>query len=221
ARLARAITRLEENPFPAALPEPTRQMLSGLGRHAPFAARLLYANVDPLEPLVARVLAALGPETAAMARTTVAVTQLEGSPAANVLATRASAVINVRVAVGSSIREAEERIRRTIADESVDVRVLGGTEPSRVSPAEGEQWELLAALVDEVFPDAVATPYVQNGGTDARQFSPWVDHVYRFAPLRMSGEERARLHAADESIAAETLREGVRFMARLIEEACG
>ncbi|HHW84144.1 MAG TPA: M20/M25/M40 family metallo-hydrolase, partial [Actinomycetales bacterium] len=221
ARIARAILELEKHPFKAHLPAPTRRMLGELGRHAPFAARLLYANVGPLEPLVARVLATLGPETGAMARTTVAVTQLSGSPAANVLATTATATLNVRVAVGVPVAQAISWIRRIIDDDSVDVHVVAATQPSRVSPVEGEQWDLLAALVDEVFPDAVAAPYVQNGATDSRRFSPWVDNVYRFAPLRMDREERARLHAADESISAATLAEGVRFVSRLIEEACG
>lgn len=221
ARIARAILRLERHPFPSRLPAPTAHMISALGRHAPLAARLLYANVRPLAPLVAAGLAALGPETAAMTRTTVAVTQLSGSPASNVLATSATATLNVRLAVGTRADDAVGRIRRVVDDPSITLTVLGSTEPSRVSPVDDDRWALLARLVAEVFPDAVAAPYIQNGATDARRFSPWCDHVYRFAPLRMSGADRGRLHAADESVAASTLPEGVRFMARLVEEAAG
>lgn len=221
SRLARAILRLERHPFPSRLPEPTMHMLHTLGRHAPLPGRLLYANVRPLAPLVTAALNALGPETAAMARTTVAVTQLTGSPASNVLATSATATLNLRLAVGTTVADAVDRVTRVVADPSVDVTVLSSTPPSRVSRVDDDRWELLSRLVTEVFPDAVAAPYVQNGATDSRRFSPWCDHVYRFAPLRMSGAERARLHAADESIAASTLPEGVRFMARLVQEVAG
>ena len=102
----------------------------------------------------------------------------------------------------------------------MSIEIVESTEASRVSRTDDDRWALLVRVIGEVFPDAVASPYVQNGATDARRFSPWCDHVYRFAPLRMSDADRARLHAADEQVAVATLAEGVRFMTRLIEEAC-
>lgn len=220
ARIARAVVRLERRPFPARLGGITREMIATLGSHAHGPLRELYARVIPLSPVFARLLVALGPETAAIARTTMAVTQLSGSPASNVLATRAEAVVNVRLDTDTRVADAVAHVRRAIADRSITVAVEGASEASRVSRTDDDRWALLVRLVDEVFPDAVAAPYVQNGATDSRRFSPWCDHVYRFAPLRMSDADRARIHAADEQVAVATLGEGVRFITRLIEEAC-
>lgn len=220
ARIARAVLRLERRPFPARLAAPTRDMLSTLGAHAPGALRALYTRADALAPVFAHALVALGPETAAIARTTMAVTQLAGSPASNVLATRAEAVVNVRLDTATTVADAVAHVRRAIADRSITIEVEGASEASRVSRTDDDRWALLVRVVGEVFPDAVAAPYVQNGATDARRFSPWCDHVYRFAPLRMSDADRARIHAADEQVGVATLAEGVRFMTRLIEEAC-
>ncbi|NCD17378.1 MAG: M20/M25/M40 family metallo-hydrolase [Actinobacteria bacterium] len=220
-RLARALVAIEKRRFPARLPEPALEMLATLGRHAPFGARLLYANVDVLARPLAVALTRLGPETAAMARTTVAATRLTGSPAANVLATEATAALNIRLAVGTTSADAVAHLRRAIADESVAVEVVDVTEPSPVSPTDDDRWGALEHLVAQVFPDAVAAPYVQNGATDSRRFATWCEHVYRFAPLRMSDADRARLHAANESVSVVTLAEGVDFMTRLIEEVAG
>ena len=220
ARLARAIVRLDRRPFPARLAEPTRAMIATLGAHATGRLRALYTRADALAPAFARVLIAAGPETAAIARTTVAVTQLSGSPASNVLATRAEAVLNVRLDTATTVDAAVAHVRRAIRDRSIEVTVEDRNEASRVSRTDDDRWALLTRVAREVFPDAVPTPYVQNGATDARRFSPWCDHVYRFAPLRMSDADRARIHAADEQVAVATLAEGVRFMTLLVEEAC-
>ena len=220
SRIARAIVRLERRPFPARLAEPTRAMVRTLGEHAPALLRALYTRVDALSPAFARALVALGPETAATARTTVAVTQVAGSPASNVLATHAEAVLNLRLDTDTTIADAVAHLRRAIGDRSVAVEVVDGNEASRVSRVDDDRWALLVRVIGEVFDDAVAAPYVQNGATDSRRFSPWCDHVYRFAPLRLSGADRARIHAADEQVAVATLAEGVRFITRLVEEAC-
>lgn len=220
ARIARAIVRLERRPFPARLDETTRQMIATLGAHAHGPLRSIYERVNPLSPAFARLLVALGPETAATVRTTVAVTQLAASSASNVLATEAEAVLNVRLDTATTMADAVAHLRRAIADPSITVTVEDVTEASRVSRTDDDRWALLLRLVGEVFPDGIAAPYVQNGATDSRRFSPWCDHVYRFAPLRLSDADRARIHAADEQVAIATLAEGVRFVTRLIEEVC-
>ena len=70
----------------AAVPEPTVELLRRLAPHAPLVLRPVLANAGRLGPVLARALIAAGPETAAMTRTTFAVTTLSGSPALNVVA---------------------------------------------------------------------------------------------------------------------------------------
>lgn len=219
ARLAQAILRLERRPFPARLSGPMRQLITTLGAHAPRPLRDLYALASPLAPVFARALVALGPETAATARTTVAVTQLTGSAAPNVLATRAEAVLNVRLDLGTTSAEALAHLRRAVGDPALGVTVESASEASRISRTDDERWALLTGCVVDAFGDAAVAPFVVYGATDARWFSPWCDHVYRFVPLRMSDADRRRLHAADEQVAVATLAEGVRFVTTLIEGA--
>ncbi len=221
ARLARAIVRLEEHPFPARMPGPTLEMVDRLGRHAAPPLRTVFAATRRAPRLLQAAFDRLGPETAAMVRTTMAVTQLSGAPGPNVLPSTASAVVNLRIMMGDSVDGCVEHIRRVIDDDSVEIDVVMRTEPSPVSATSGPAWEHLTRVTAEVFPDAVCAPYVMMGGTDARFLTHLTPNVYRFAPFRMSTAQRESLHSVDERIALDALAEGVLFYERLIAELPG
>lgn len=211
ARLARAILRVEAAPFPVRLPRPTLEMVDTLGRYAPLGPRLLFANAPTLRPVLARLLARGGPEANAMVRTTVAITQLEGSPGANVAAASARAVANVRIASGETVESVVERLRRVIADPRVQLRVLSGEDPSPVSPTRGEPWELVRSAIGAAYPDAIVAPYLMLGASDGRHFCAISDHVYRFSPFAMTRRQRESVHGVDEHVTVEALGRGVMF----------
>jgi carboxypeptidase PM20D1 len=217
ARLARAITRLDRHPMPAHVPDPTVELFRRLAPHAPRPLRPLMAGADRLRPLLARALVAAGAEPAAMTRTTFAVTTLSGSPALNVVAASARAGVNIRVMVGDSVASALEHLRRVVADDAVRVEVVERGEPSPVSAYDGPAFALLEDTIREVFPDAVPAPYVMMAATDSRFFTVISEHVYRFAPFRMSKDQRAAIHSHDEHLGTDALVDGVRWYRRLIE----
>lgn len=216
ARIARAVTRLDASSMPARIPEPTLELFRRMAPRAPLALRPLMANAGRLGPVLARALAAAGPEAASMARTTFAVTTLSGSPALNVVAQTARAGVNIRVMVGDTVAEAIEHVRRTIGDDRVEIDVVEASEPSPVSPRD-EAFELLEATIGEVFPDAVAAPYVMMAATDSRFFTTICERVYRFAPFRMSKAQREAIHSYDEHLGVEDFLDGIRWYRRLIE----
>lgn len=214
--LARAILRLERHPAPARLSAPVAAMLRAIAPRARGAQRRLFSHPEAFRALLTRALAGRGGEGAAMVRTTRAVTRLSGSAADNVIAERATASVNVRIAVGSTVARAAEEIRRAVADDDVHVEVLYGDDPSPVSPSDGPEWERLTAAIAEVFPDAVPAPYVMLQASDSRHFTRISDTVYRFLPFEITAEERATLHAIDESIGVDNWLRGIRFFDALI-----
>ena len=218
ARLARAITRIERSPFPQSLPEVTAEMLRRFGPHTPLPLRAVFANVALLRGPITWLFGRLGNETNAMTRTTVAITTLEGSSGANVLAATAKANANIRVAVGETVEGTVAHLRKIIRDPKVELRIVEGSGPSPVSPSSGAQWELLADCIGQVFPEAIITPYIMMGGTDSRRFTGICGAVYRFAPFFMDVRARGSIHAVDEKIALETLDRGVRFYETLMRE---
>ncbi|MGY1915067.1 M20/M25/M40 family metallo-hydrolase [Blastococcus sp. SYSU DS0973] len=219
ARLAKAILALEEDPFPARLHDVVLGMVDAVGRRAPLGYRALFAHAAQLRPVLAQVLARAGREAGAMVRTTVAVTRLEGSRAANVLATRALAHLNIRIALGETVQSTVARLRRVIDDPSVELRVVSGNDPSPVSRTDNEAYALISAAARATYPGAVVAPYVMVQASDARHFSQISDSVYRFMPFDLSREELSALHAADERISVAALHRGAGFFRHLIRSS--
>jgi carboxypeptidase PM20D1 len=215
-RLALAVVRIGNRPFRAGFNPAVMRMFAVLGGHAKGALGIAFRNASLARPLLLAVFKNLSDETAAMTRTTAAVTMLDAGLAANALAERATATLSVRVAVGSSIEKAVEHLRSAIRDDGVAIEVLNASEPSPISPSSGPAWERLAAAIERSHPGTVVTPYVQNGATDSRQFSAISEHIYRFTPFEMSKAERDTLHAVNERMHVATFLRGIEFYATLV-----
>jgi len=216
AKLARAILRIDRSPMPSRMPATTLDLMRRLAPHLPGPLRPVLTRADRLQPLVAKVLTSAGPETAAMARTTFAVTMLEGSPALNVIASSATAGVNVRVIPGDTVDSVLAHLRRAVDDPDVRISVLERGEASPVSPVD-QVFEHVAGLVAEHFPDALVTPYVQTGATDSRHFTRISEHVYRFAPFRIDAAQRRAVHSYDEHLGVEAFLAGIDWYQALLE----
>ncbi len=220
-RLAKALTRLDRSPMSASVPEPTVELFRRMAPHGPAALRPLMANAARLRPLLTRVLIAAGSEPAAMTRTTFAITTLSGSPALNVIASTAKAGVNIRIMVGDTVAGVIEHVRTADADDQVQISVVEENEPSPVSPYAATDddgaFALIEGTIAEVFPDAIPSPYVMMAATDSRFFTEICPRVYRFAPFRMTKEQRESIHSYDEHLGIDAFVEGVRWYQRLIE----
>ncbi|WP_293785236.1 M20/M25/M40 family metallo-hydrolase [uncultured Aeromicrobium sp.] len=216
ARLAEAITRIERRPAPPRLTEPVALMLTTMAERARGPLAVLYRNVGRAPRPVAALLARLGPETAAMVRTTIAVTQLSGSPARNVLATEARAVLNVRLLVGDTKTALVERLTRLLRGLDVQIVSVHGDDPPPVSRTDNDAWQAMVDALAASMPEVLAVPYAQTGGTDSRHFTRISDSVYRFAPLFMSRAQRDSIHAPNEYVEIAALERGVAFFRALL-----
>lgn len=216
-RIARAVMRLEKHQFPSRLPAPTVEMFKRIAPHAPRPLRPLLAGGSKLGPALAKALQAAGPEPAAMTRTTMAVTMLQGSAAHNVIAASATAAVNLRILVGDTVESAKEHVRRAIHDKSITIETVDSNEPSPLSPVDDEAFGLIESTIAEVFPDAVPTPYIMMAATDSRFFTEICERVYRFAPFRMTKAQREAIHSYDEHLGVDDFVTGVTWFERLIE----
>jgi carboxypeptidase PM20D1 len=226
ARLARAVTRVSRHRFAARVNAPTVDMLERVAPGAKGArGTLLRAATKlasgPLRKIAAWMLAQGGPEAWATARTTLAVTELEGSSGANVAASSARARLDVRVAHGETVDRTVARLRRVIRDKQVEIEVVERSEPSEVSPADSQQFALLSEAIGASYPDALVVPCVTLTASDARTFTPISDHVYRFSPFVLTGEQRQSVHGTDEYLSVDSLSRGVHFYREVLRKIPG
>ncbi|AYG03602.1 M20/M25/M40 family metallo-hydrolase [Gryllotalpicola protaetiae] len=216
-RLAKALTRLRRNPFPKRLNHTARSMFQAYDGVATGIGKVLVTVTPRLGPVAARVLARLGGEPAAIVQTTLAVTMLESGTAHNVIPNTASAVLNLRLAVGDSVEQVVTTLTRTIRDESITIDLLEGYPASPESRTDNAQWRSITDAVGAAYPEAVVVPYVMLAASDARHFHPFTpDATYRFAPLAMSAGERAAIHGIDEQVTVDALVRGEQFYRQLL-----
>lgn len=215
-RLARAILRINDKPFPARFSPTAIEMFRTLGDHATGAIGWAFRNIGLTRGMLLRRIAKGGDELRAMVRTTQAVTVLSAGQARNALAERAEATVNVRMAVGTTTDQVARHLERAIADDQVRVELLRGEVAPPASLLSGIGWEVLRSTIEAVYPATVVTPYVQNGATDSRHFTRISRAVYRFTPFEMSKDERDTLHAKNERMHVATFLRGIEFYRALV-----
>lgn len=212
-RLSEAVIRICRSESEALVGPAVREMLRTTEDVLPPPLR---AIADDDADAIASRLRSLGPEMAAMAGTTMAVTRLAAGHGDNVLARDARASVNARLAPGDTPTRLQERLTALVGDLDVHVEGLRGDEPSPVSPVTGPQWDALRAALDQLEPSLRVVPYLQSGSTDSRYFATFSGAVYRFAPLLMTASQRGSIHGVDESVRIDWLERGIAFHRTLI-----
>ena len=216
--VAKAVRKLEKKPFKMRLNKPAALMFDTLGRHSSFLYRMIFANLWCFGWVIDLLGKTSGGEMNALVRTTVAFTQMEGSSARNVIPPEATMVANMRLNPADSIRSAVETLRNIISNDAVEITVLEGTEPSRVSVAEGEAWDKVASSVLETWPGCIVSPYLMVACSDSRHYGRISDKVYRFCAMDLTAEERATIHGNNEKVRLENIARAVEFYIRLMKK---
>ena len=220
-RLAAAIARLEEDPFPARLDGATGAMLDYLGPEMPLPRRVVLANRWLTGGLIARQFSA-ATSLNAQIRTTTAATIFHGGEAENALPARAQALVNIRLRPGDTSEFALARILEVVSDEEVrHARWDCLSEASAVSSTESEAFRTLHRTIAAVYPGTVVAPGLSMVTTDSRHYAAIADDIYRFLPLRVTARDLERIHGTDERIAVEDYADLIGFLAELIRDASG
>lgn len=218
AVLAQAVNSIEAHPMPMRLSDPVRELLDTVGCHTSLVPRAIIANLDLFSPVIDLFTRTQGGNPNAVVRTTIAFTQMEGSPAHNVIPPIASVVANIRVIPGDSIDGVLAYLKKTINDDRVSIRLLEGNEPSRVSITDCEGYRRIARAVADTWTDCIVTPGLMMARSDSRHYGRISDRVYRFSAYDITREEMSTIHGNNERIRLDALRRSVEFFTRLLKQ---
>ena len=216
--LAKACRKVVDNPFQMHLTKPVAEMFDTLGRHSNFVYKLIFSNLWCFKPVLNMICKSSGGEMNALVRTTTAFTQMEGSTARNVIPAKASMVSNMRLNPEDSVASATEYLKKTVADESVQIEVLESFEPSRISQTDCEAYRKVAFAVANTWRGCITTPYLMVQCSDSRHYGVISDKVYRFSAMDLTKEERGTIHGNNERIRVEALHRAVEFYIRLLRQ---
>lgn len=216
--LSRACTKIENNPFKMHLTKPVAEMFDTLGRHSTFVYRMIFANLWLFKPVLDMICKSSGGEMNALMRTTVAFTQMQGSDVPNVIPTQASMVSNMRLNPEDTIDSAVEYIRKTVNNNDIELNVLNGANPSRISETYCDAWYKVANAVEGTWKNCIVSPYLMVQCSDSRHYGRISDKVYRFSAMDLTSEERRSIHGNNERIRVEVVGRAVEFYIRLMKQ---
>ena len=214
--LSAACCKVEDHPFPSHLSEPVAQMFDTLGRHSSFVYRMIFANLWCFAPVLDLICKKSGGELNALMRTTVAFTQMKGSSASNVIPPEAEMVSNIRLNPLDTMDSALAYLKRTVDDEAVEITVLHGMNPSRISRTDCDAYKKVALAVSSTWKGTITTPYLMVQCSDSRHWGRISDRVYRFSAMDLTTAERGTIHGNNERIRVETVHRACEFYIRLM-----
>lgn len=217
--LSSACVCVEGSPFPMHVTRPAAEMFDTLGRNSNFLYRLIFANLWLFKGVLDLLGRKSGGEMNALLRTTVAFTQANGSAAPNVIPPKASLVANLRLNPEDSMSSALEYIKRAVNNDEVELNVLGGMEPSRVSRTDCEGYKRVEAAVGNTWKGSIVSPYLMVQCSDSRHYGRISDKVYRFSAMALTSAERATVHGNNERIKVENVIKAVEFFIRIIKNS--
>lgn len=216
--LAQAIVALEENQLPSELAGTVEITFSALGPEMGTVERILFANQWLFS---STIISALEQEvsTAAMIRSTTAITIIEGGFKENAVPSQASATVNFRILPGESSTDVKKHVETVVNDPAVSVDFVDEgflSEPSRISATDTRSFLSIGRTAQQLFPGAIFIPGLVLAATDSINYQRVADNNYRFAPYILGPEDLGRIHGINERIGIQDYRRMIQFYAQLI-----
>lgn len=221
ATLARAITRLEENPHPNMFGTgPEKDLFTHLASDLSLPFRAVVTNLWLFGPLVSRLFSRI-PSLNAIVRTVTSVTMVNGGVKVNVLPPSATAMVNHRIHPAQTVKEVMEYDRKLINDERVKIRVVSSMEPHPMSPYGDEDfgYQTIKNSIRQIWSNATVVPGVMIGNTDTVHYIQFAKNIYRFSPTFMFPEDMKRFHGNNERISVQNYEQVINFYYHLLVNA--
>ena len=217
--IARAVCNLEKKPFPVKLTRTVRDFLKSLIPHVSFPLAIVFSNLWFFTPIV-KYIFKKSPTTAAMVRTTQAVTILQGSKKDNILPNRAEAIINVRIIPGELKNDVLKRMGKIVNDPLVIIEFTNkddASDPVKESDIYSDGYIKIKSTINKVYPQGIVSPFLVTATTDSRQYKDMTDNIYRFVPMVLTPKDLNKIHGFNESISIENYTLIINFFTELIQ----
>ncbi len=201
------IVRLGRSPMPPQISASAREMLLALsaGMRSPVVKMLLRALTWPAQvPLALRLLGPRSRMFEPLVRTLITPTILQGGHKRNVVPEQVTVQCDVRLVPGQSVDDVRLHLTRVAgAAASIEIKTEG--DPAGVHDL--SQFDLLASIVRDIDPEAMAIPMLLPGVTDSRHFDSLGIQTYGFLPMVLPSDLNfmSLIHGADERVPVDTL----------------
>ncbi len=202
-RLSAALSRIENNPFPAHLVEPVEAMLSAVAPYAEQPERFVFSNLWLTGGMVARQMSE-SRLTKSYVQTTTALTMFNAGIKENVVPQQAEAKVNFRLLPGQTFESVIDRITELVDDPEIEIRHENWNQIPPVAQYPGGGYDVIARAIGTVYPDAVVLPGLLTATTDTRHYIDVADNLYRFHGMMVAADQASSIHGTGEYISVES-----------------
>ncbi|NGY65035.1 M20/M25/M40 family metallo-hydrolase [Lentzea sp. NEAU-D13] len=211
AKLAAAVTRLDQHKWPLIVRPSVREFLDGVTEITG-----LDFPEDDLEGSIGK-LGALSRMIGATLRDTANPTMLSAGYKANVIPSVAEATVDCRILPGRE--EAFDRELAELLGPDVEREWIGL--PPVETTFDGALVDAMTASIIAEDPGARVLPYMLSGGTDAKSFQRLGIRNFGFAPLKLPSDLdfSGLFHGVDERVPVDALKFGVRVLDRFLRNS--
>ena len=208
-RLAAAVSRVGQYEFPITLTDSVRRFLESI-------SEITGLDIDPDNPDAAlSKLGAFARMIGATLRNTANPTMLDAGYKANVIPSKAEAIIDTRFLPG------QEQLLLDKIDELIGdgvTREWAARDIAVETSFDGAVVDAMSAALRAEDSNARPVPFLMSGGTDAKSFSTLGIRCFGFSPLQLPAglDFTALFHGIDERVPVDGLRFGVRVLDRFL-----
>ncbi|GAA3650427.1 M20/M25/M40 family metallo-hydrolase [Lentzea roselyniae] len=211
AKLAAAVTKLDQHKWPLIVRPSVREFLDGVSE----ITGLDFPD-DDIEGSIGK-LGALSRMIGATIRDTANPTMLSAGYKANVIPSTAEATVDCRILPGRE--EAFDRELAELLGPDVEREWIGL--PPVETTFDGALVDAMTASITAEDPGARVLPYMLSGGTDAKSFQRLGIRNFGFSPLKLPPDLdfSGLFHGVDERVPVDALKFGVRVLDRFLRNS--
>jgi acetylornithine deacetylase/succinyl-diaminopimelate desuccinylase-like protein len=217
AKLGRLLQALDERRLPVHVTPVVRRFFARIADAMPGEDTLADRLLDPTR--IDQELDRLGQEGLmfnAMLHHTVSPTMVRGGQQENVIPSEARVRLDGRILPGYDQADFLQELAGILpSDVELDVRRFSPGPPE----ADMGLFDLLATVIEEADPEAIAVPLLLTATTDARFYARLGIQTYGFMPMNLPPEMNVlrMAHAADERIPVEAVAFGTQAMLQVLQ----
>lgn len=176
--------------------------------------KLIFNNLWVFGGLLKKLLPKINAQAGGLIGTTCTFTKINGSNESKLCTAEAS----LRAVDEKDMMEDIETLKEAAAKYGIEVEVSPDSEYHGPADMKKPQFAYTMKCIHEVFPQYPASPFILPAGTDARTLTDLCPCVLRFAPIRLSAQQLASVHAENENIDLDSIADAVVFYKHFIRE---
>lgn len=214
--LGKAIYRLQDNPFPARLTLPVKEMFRELGKNMPGINGFIATHPQLFAGILKKEMSA-NPVTFSLIQTTIAPTMMNAGVQENIMPASARMTINFRILPGETVQTVIARVRHTIHDKRIEINIAGDAwNPSKTAGIKSRSYKILKHSIEQVFPKTSIVPALNASISDSRNYAKLSNNILHFVPIVMKKGDADRIHGVNERLSVANYTDCVTFYYHLI-----